>query len=224
MKDLLDALLPFLSEYRSQNWIELGCSPGHVSYLLAHRIPFVPFGVDFSPQAHLYIEMMGRHAGVQPTLFQEDFRDFTPPQPFDVVMSFGLMEHFDDPHEILDHHVRLCRKGGLIMVAIPHFRQLQWLYHALFDRTDLKKHNLSIMNLDTFRTFSQNRNVDVRFLGFVGRMSFWNVDETGPPAVAAIRKALSLLTRAVVNGLFSVLLPPNKKLYAPWIIFVAKKI
>jgi len=224
IKDLLDALEPFLRPYKNQRWIELGCSPGHMSSLLFRRIPFIPSGIDFSPQAHLYVETMAHFAGVDATLFQVDVREFTSAESFDVVMSFGLIEHFSNPKEILFHHIRLCKPGGLVVVTIPHFRYLQWVYHYLFDRSDLARHNLSIMNIETFRGFSEEYTLEVLYLGYVGRIQFWNVDETGPRMVAATRKLFSILARGVAAYFLAKVFPPNKKLYAPWIVFVARRI
>jgi len=224
MMDLLDSIEPYLLEYSNQRWIELGCSPGYVSYLLFRRIPFVPFGVDFSPEAHMYLETMAQHAGVHATLFQLDVREFTTSEPYDVVMSFGLLEHFSNAGEILEHHYRLCRKAGLLVVAIPHFRYLQWFYHRVFDRQDLAKHNLSMMNLHTFKEFAHRHNLELLHLGYVGRINFWNVDDSGPRFIVMIRKGLSLAVRAFVNRFLSYVLPPHKKLYAPWIVFIARKV
>jgi trans-aconitate methyltransferase len=224
MKDLLDCIEPYLLEYSNQRWIELGCSPGYVSNLLFCRIPFVPFGVDFSPKANMYLETMAQHAGVHATLFQLDVREFTPSEPYDVVMSFGLVEHFSDPGEILDHHYRLCRKGGLLVIAIPHFRYLQWFYHRVFDRQDLARHNVSMMNVNTFKEFAHRHNLELLHLGYVGKINFWNVDDSGPRFIVMIRKGLSLAVRAFVNRLLSYVLPPHKKLYAPWIVFIARKV
>jgi SAM-dependent methyltransferase len=222
VKDLLDAVEPYLKEYRDQQWIELGCSPGHISALLYRRLPFKPSGVDFSPQANLYKESMRHIGGADATLYQYDIFDFFPPAPFDVVMSFGLIEHFTNPDEILEQHIRICRKGGLIVVSIPHFRKLQWLYHYVFDRTDLSKHNIDMMHLETFRTFAERKNLEILFLDHVGGLYFWNFDETGSRFLAAVRKFSSLIVRGVSNRVLSRILPRDLPLYAPWIIFVAR--
>lgn len=221
--DLLDSIEPFLQPFEGQRWIELGCSPGHMSTLLYRRIPFVPFGVDFSLQAYLYVETMACAGNVEATLFQTDIRQFVSHEPFDVVMSFGLIEHFSDPQDILEHHHRICRKDGLIIVSIPHFRYFQWLYHYLFDRTDLARHNVDMMQLQTFRTFADRRKLDTLFLGHVGKMYFWNVDETGSRLVVVVRKLVSLFIRGFANYFLSKILPPNKKLYSPWVLFIAKR-
>ncbi len=224
MKDLLDSVEPLLREYKGQRWLELGCSPGHFSSLLYRRIPFKPFGVDFSPEAQLYVNTMAQHAGAHATLFQADLRDFATTELYDVVMSFGLIEHFSNPAEILEHHYRLCRKGGLLVVSIPHLRFLQWTYHFLFDRKDLAVHNVAMMNLRTFQTFSQVKNMETILLRHVGRINFWNVDESGPRAIALLRKVASLAIRVLVNLILTNVLPGDKKIYAPWIVFVARKV
>lgn len=224
LKDLLDRVGPYLRSFENKHWIELGCSPGHVSALLHRRIPFTPSGVDFSPQAFLYKETMREVAGVDATLHQADVRSFIPNELFDVVMSFGLIEHFSDPQDILDHHYRICRQGGLVVVSIPNFRKLQWLYHFLFDRADLGRHNIESMKPGTFRTFAERRNLEILFLGYVGRMYFWNVDETGSRLIATVRKTLSLLVRALTNQVLTQILPRDRRLYAPWMVFVGRKL
>lgn len=223
LKDLLDAIEPFLREYKGSRWLELGCSPGHVSSLLYRRIPFLPFGVDSSPQAHLYKETMARHAGVDATLFQSDLRTLTAAELYDVVMSFGLIEHFSDPADMLEHHYRLCRPGGLLVVTIPHLRYLQWLYHAVFDRKDLARHNISMMELGTFSSFSAKRDLDLLALSYVGRINFWNVDDSGSRLVVTLRTGLSLAVRVITNRVLSHFLPAGQRIYAPWIVFVARK-
>lgn len=223
LKDLLDAVVPFLRAYKDRRWLELGCSPGHVSCLLYRRIPFVPSGVDSSPEAHLYKETMSRWAGVEATLFHSDFRTMPEVEAYDVVMSFGLAEHFTNPDEVLEHHVRLCSPGGLVVVTIPHLRRLQWMYHLLFDRKDLARHNLPMMDLETFRSFSEKKGLDVLLLRHVGRLNFWNVDDSGLRLAVMVRKGLSLGVRALANGVLSHLLPAGRKFYAPWIVFVARK-
>ena len=167
---------------------------------------------------------MALHAAVDATLYKFDLREFIATEPYDVVMSFGLIEHFENPEDILYHHYRLCRTGGLLVVTIPHFRYLQWIYHFLFDRKDLERHNISTMNLETFKSFALNKGLNMRFLGYVGRINFWNYNNTGSPTIVMLRKGLSLGVRFLVNNLLSYILPSDKKLYAPWIVFVARKI
>lgn len=76
------------------------------------------------------------------TSYQCDIREFSPPTPYDVACSFGLVEHVSDPMSMLSEHNRLLRRGGLMVVIVPNFRNVQFLYHWLFDRLDLLRHDL----------------------------------------------------------------------------------
>lgn len=46
-------------------------------------------------------------------------RDAANREQFDLVYSVGLLEHFPDKAEILDAHVRLSRRGGLVLIYVP---------------------------------------------------------------------------------------------------------
>jgi|GEM_PF-4926548 len=81
-----------------------------------------------------------------------------------------------------------------------------------------------MMNLHTFKEFAHRHNLELPHLGYVGRINFWNVDDSGPRFIVMIRKGLSLAVRAFVNRFLSYVLPPHKKLYAPWIVFIARKV
>jgi len=40
-------------------------------------------------------------------------------EKFDIVFSFGLIEHFDNPNNILKKHVDLLKLGGLLICIVP---------------------------------------------------------------------------------------------------------
>ena len=71
---------------------------------------------------------------------------------------------------------------------------------------------------------SVGKNLDVLSLRYVGRINFWNADDSGSRLIVVLRKGLSLAVRLLVNGVVSRLLPPHKKTHAPWIVFVAREV
>ncbi|MEW6001834.1 MAG: methyltransferase domain-containing protein [Nitrospirota bacterium] len=214
---------PFLREYEGKTFMELGCSPGHASALICSRIRFIPYGIDFSPRAHLYKENLAKIGQNDATLIISDIRDFKSNDNFDVVCSFGLIEHFRDPTEMMFHHDRLVRTGGLIIMVIPNFRYIQWLYHFLFDRKDLSIHNTRMMNLNTFTDFSEKMNHEILYLDYVGRFRLWNVDITGTKVIVYGRRMLSRIVREFSNRILSKVFAANSKYYAPWIVYIGKK-
>lgn len=214
---------PFLRRYEGKRFIELGCSPGDYSALICSQIKFIPYGIDFSQQAYLYKEAMARIGQNNATLIISDIRDFKSEDKFDVVTSFGLIEHFKDPTEMMFHHHRLAKTGGLIIMTIPNFRYIQWLYHFLFDRKDLAVHNIDIMNLNMFRDFSEKFKHNVLYLGYVGRLRFWNAGLTGSKVSVLCKRILSKVIKDSSNKVLSEIFPANSKYYAPFIVYVSEK-
>ena len=217
-----EAVERFLLPYRGARFLELGCSPGHVSALICTRVHFEPHGIDYSPNAPLYLQYM-KAAGISNAkLFHEDIRTFHPSTPYDVVGSFGLVEHFADPQTILEHHDRLLKDEGLCIVVIPNFRCFQYAYHYFFDRTDLRKHNIHAMTCEIFVRFAKRKGHNVLFLGYCGRLRFWNVDDSGSRGRVLTRRILAGAVR-IGAQILGRILPEGHPALAPWIVYVGRK-
>jgi len=93
---IINKIIPFLKEYENGTFLELGCSPGYMSYYICERVNIKPYGVDFSEQAYLYEKCLKQLKYCEPVLYKEDILHFRPTNLFDVVASFGLIEHFKD--------------------------------------------------------------------------------------------------------------------------------
>lgn len=65
---------------------------------------------------------------------------------FDVVASFGLIEHFIDPTPYITKMASLVKRGGYLIIHVPNFRNFQYLIHLLSDRQLLEKHYLEYMD------------------------------------------------------------------------------
>jgi SAM-dependent methyltransferase len=220
--DIFSHLAVHLSSVRGGRMLELGCVPGEVSAALALEFGLRPEGLDFSPEAEMYLETM-RAAGIpSAVLHRGDLRSFDPPDRYDLVASFGLIEHFADFAEIMDHHDRLLRPGGLCLISVPHFRWAQWGYHFLFDRPDLRRHNLKSMRVKVFRDFAARHDHQILELGHIGRLGFFNVNLSGPPFVVWPRRIASRLARESAARLGR-LLPANNPLLAPFIVYLGRK-
>lgn len=218
----LDVIEPFLKKFEGQKFLELGCSPGITSAAISKRVSFEFHGVDFSPQSSLY-SLSLKKVGIQnATLYQTDLRMFDPKSLFDVVASFGLLEHFTDIQTIFNHHDRLLRKGGLCVIVIPNFRKLPFLYHYLFNRSDLKRHNLDSMHLYVLEKLALQRHQKILFLDYIGKLKFWNVELKGGRFYRITKRVLSKIVRQAA-GWGGMVLPEGHPFFAPWIVYVGEK-
>lgn len=100
--------------------IELGCAPGSI-LMRIHRLRprYRLSGLDYSKRGLEIARDRFKKTGLDIALFEDDVRKFSSPELFDIVLSFGLIEHYEDALEILKCHKRLAGPGGLVGVTIP---------------------------------------------------------------------------------------------------------
>ena len=220
--DLVNSILSNLKEYENTKFLELGCSPGIISSIICRKLKIIPYGIDNSPNASLYLKNL-ENSFYKPTLYICDIRNFQKKEKFDVVASFGLIEHFKNPNEIIKQHDQLCKKGGLIIISVPNFQYLQFIYHYIFDRKDLKNHNLKIMTKEFFLKIALSYHHEILSLNYIGRINFWNYNLEGGKLVLFLTKLFSLIVRYFTRIFLSNLIPCYSKYYSPWIVYIAKK-
>lgn len=127
--------------------LELGCAPGRMIQRLHAVGPQHRYhGIDYSPVGLAQAREFLAEAGIAACLHEGDLRAVTLPQPVDLAVSFGLIEHFEDPVPMLKQHARFCRPGGYVAVTVPNFRTpLNRLLMRWFDPPAVPAHYLHIM-------------------------------------------------------------------------------
>lgn len=218
----LPVIEPYLKRFEGRRFLELGCSPGITSAAIGKKVAFEFHGVDFSPESELYLKNLARIGVVNAQLYKTDLMTFEPDFLFDVVASFGLVEHFTDIPTIFRQHDRLLKPGGLCIVVIPNLRKIPYFYHYLFNREELLRHNLDAMNPYIFTKLASNQRHKILFLDYVGRLKFWNVELKGKRFERIVRRVTSKLIRETAKW-GGKLLPQGHPLFAPWIVYIGKK-
>jgi len=133
--------------------LELGCAPGDMLRRIHRLRPRLKIsGIDYAEEGCRTTAAVLKGLGLPANVYHGDVRTAELQTKFDVVTSFGLIEHFDDPSDILRCHARFCRPGGTVAVALPNFTSP--LVRLLADRfcpDNLAIHNLKIMNLNALQ-------------------------------------------------------------------------
>lgn len=130
--------------------IELGCAPGRYILRMHRDLGYEPWGVDYTttgvvrteeqfithgqPREHVIF------ADVLDDSFQAQFEG-----GFDVVMSRGLVEHFEDTEPILRAHLRLLRPDGWLVIGIPNMYSFSYRHLQKHAPEVLTAHNLRLM-------------------------------------------------------------------------------
>jgi len=148
---------------------EVGCAPGKWIAHLAKVNGLIPSGIEYSSTGVDLTHENFKILKIQPgQIIAGDFFEVTPAQRFDIVMSLGFIEHFEDPLPIISQHLKWLKPGGLLILGVPNFTGItQFIQHHL-DKTLLDKHNLRIMNIDYFRKTGEDLDLKVLEINFLG--------------------------------------------------------
>lgn len=104
-------------------------------------------GVDYAPAGLERCRAVLGHAGVVAQLSLGDIATRLPIPLADLVVSFGLIEHFDDPAEAIGYHRNVCRHGGTVGVTVPNYSHpLVVALLRRFSPDTLATHNLISMD------------------------------------------------------------------------------
>lgn len=148
--------------------IEVGCAPGKWLTFAAKELRLKPSGIEYTK------------AGVETTLknldmlkvrygkiWSGDFFKLTPGR-FDVVMSLGFIEHFNNPDDVVKLHLEWLKPSGYLVLGVPNFRGVYRLIQSVLDSSVLEKHNTEIMNLEYFRGLAVKHGLEIKFLDYIG--------------------------------------------------------
>ncbi|WP_194944754.1 bifunctional 2-polyprenyl-6-hydroxyphenol methylase/3-demethylubiquinol 3-O-methyltransferase UbiG [Limnohabitans sp. 2KL-3] len=175
-RQLIKKIVPLATN--NQTAFEFGCFPGR--YLLElGKLGYTVSGCDQTPRVEIELsDWMSDNQVAIGQFYRCNFRD-TPKNKYDVVSSFGFIEHFKDYPDVFHLHFDLVKPGGLVLVQFPNFRgSVQHTLHRLFDRDNLRNHVIDSMNLKYYQDIAKSYGT-VLFCDFYGGFDFWIDDFKG---------------------------------------------
>ena len=212
---LFDPVLSrFLPCSQSLTAIELGCYPGSFLAYLHKRFGYRVYGLDFVPQLERVRGWLGAVGVPVQDLILGDLRTVEFDRTFDVVMSIGLLEHFDDPEEIVDLHCDIVAPGGYVVIAMPNFRGGQYWLHYWFDRDNLLAHNLQAMDLRMLKERIKKHDFEILHANYFRTFDFWTAGHL-PPGWRWFGRFKRLLELTRLDNI------PNS-LFSPYLIVIAR--
>jgi len=129
--EITGLLSRFINKYQENDkqylFIELGCgASSFLPYLAKKYNNFHLFGIDKSLMGCKLAFINNDNLNSTNNIIYGDILN-NPIKPgrFDIVFSFGLIEHFDQPDTILKKHIDLLKPGGLLICIIPNVCGLQ---------------------------------------------------------------------------------------------------
>lgn len=200
--------------------LEVGCYPGRLLACIG-GLGYRLHGIDLIPQVETALpRWLADHGYRVGSFVQGDFFSFEPGRRYDVVASFGFIEHFEDWRAVVDRHIDLVAPGGHLLLTVPNFvGLLQRCFQATLNRESYLRHNLQAMHPRLWAEHLERRSFEILSCGYHGAVDYW-VDEQ--------RRSLPsrLLVHLLVRGCLPVLravLWRDSKLYSPMAGVIARR-
>lgn len=199
--------------------LEVGCCPGTFLSYLCKEFNYLPEGVDYATGAAEITKKTLRKAGLpEATIHQEDFFNWDTKKKYNLVSSFGFVEHFRDASIGADKHIDLLKEDGVLVLEVPNFTNGQYHLHYWLDRENLERCNIKAMHISFLKDLVKRHNLKVEYLGYVGGIfDFWW--ENDNPNL--FQKIIATLLRPVAY--IGRRIPLNNRIFSPFIVLIARK-
>ncbi|MDR3367162.1 MAG: class I SAM-dependent methyltransferase [Prevotellaceae bacterium] len=151
---------------------------------------------------------------------ESDFFKFETDKKYDIVFSYGFIEHFVDTRDVMQRHVNLISLknikigGGKLLIILPNFRGLNGLIQYVFDRKNFRAHNLSSMKLSTLRNIATDLGLKNISVEYSRKPIVWLEPAAGSKLLRKLIKLLSYFLK---------LFPVKCRLLSSYIIVYAER-
>ncbi|WP_440950019.1 class I SAM-dependent methyltransferase [Methanosphaerula subterraneus] len=198
---------------------EVGCYPGGYLVYLGKKFNYTVNGIDRTPFIEDRLPSFLNSERVKiGHFFNEDFLNFDPPETYDVVCSFGFIEHFSDLDAVIEKHTDLLKPSGILIIACPNFTRGQYIFHRLFDSKNLDRHVVETMSLPRWREILKKNNMEILYDGYYKTINFWT--ESFPQNFIS-QKILDIIQKTS-NKIDRHVHIPNRW-FSPYMISISKK-
>lgn len=205
--------------------LELGCGGSAFLPYFAREFGFQVFGVDYSEQGCELARQMCAANGIFGHIDCADF--FQAPLDlqgaFDVVVSFGVVEHFTDTARTLSAFAKFLRPGGLIFTTIPNMGGWVGAGQRMLAPEVFAKHE--VITRETFRQAHLDAGLVLVECDYFLFTNFGVINPGSHPSFLrrTILGALKAVT-GMVWAIESVVGPfPANRMSSPYLICVAHK-
>ncbi len=204
-----------------QTAIELGGFPGYYAVFLKKYLHLEVTLLDYfihQPITEALLKTNGL-AKNDIRVIETDLFNYTPQKQYDLVLSCGLIEHFNDTADIIRRHVNFLKPNGTLFITLPNFRAVNGWLQKTFDKSNYHKHNINSMNPQLLADICWQLGLEVLQSRYFGKFSVWLENEREKSfATRLLKKAIWLSGKV-----FTKIIPFESKKLSPYIILEAKK-
>lgn len=210
-----------IAEKGVKNAIELGGFPGYYSTYLKKYQKLDTTLFDYYIDEDIINRLLEKN-GLKPGdihIIESDLFNYKVAQPYDMVCSFGLIEHFSDTKDIISRHLQFLKPGGVLFITLPNFKGVNGWVQRNFDRSNYDKHFIESMDLQRLSAICKELGLKEIESFYHGKFSVWLENRAEQNAVV---KGL-VKTIWLAGKLFTKVVPLETKVFSPYIVLKAIK-
>lgn len=198
--------------------LEIGAYPGRYLAYLSEKYSLRPTALDYNSDTSKFRHCFGLFNIENYECITADFLEHQSDKKYDLVISNGFVEHFENFEQVMDKHCQYLAPGGALLIMIPNLRYFKKWYAGWLDPENLKIHNLECMDLEVFRQFAKRNNLDTKYLSYYGGFTF-KVHQK----LNSAQKIFYQMTRSLFKMLNPVLIKYPGKYFSSSIIAIYTK-
>jgi len=210
-----------VSENNATSAIELGGFPGYYAIFLKKYLGLKTTLFDFYVHQPVLKEVLQANQLEEKDIkvIEGDLFQYQPKEQYDLVLSCGLIEHFNDTKDIIARHLPFLKPGGTLFITLPNFTGVNGWVQRQYDPGNYEKHNISSMNPPLLAEYCKELGLKNVEAYYYGRFSIWlenKAQQTG--LVKAFIKMLWLTGKIATR-----IIPVESKRLSPYIVLQAIK-
>lgn len=153
--------------------LEIGCAPGKWLSFLARKLQCNVTGIEYVPAAaNKTVENLTLQNIKDFKIITGDFFQYSTDEKYDIVLSLGFIEHFDDFEGVLAKQLSFVAPEGYLIVGIPRFIGINYYMQKIIDKKITNKllpaHNLKTMNLEVYKKFAKKNDLKIMSNRYIG--------------------------------------------------------
>jgi len=214
-------LASIIKTQQVQTAIELGGFPGYYAVFLKKYFKLEVTLLDYFVHLPVTEDLLKANnlGNSDIHIIEADLFNHHEVTKYDLVLSCGLIEHFNDTADIIQRHIDFLKPGATLLITLPNFKALNGWFQKSFDKDNYDKHNISCMDPKLLAKISQQAGLEVVQSKYYGNFSLWLENESQKPlGVRILKKTLWLAGKVLTK-----IIPFNSRQLSPYIILEARK-
>jgi SAM-dependent methyltransferase len=210
-----------IKERKPETAIELGGFPGYYTIFLKKYFGLNATLFDYYIHQGVLKEVLTVNDLTEKDIevIEGDLFNYQSQKQYDLVLSCGLIEHFNDTKDIIARHLPFLKPGGTLFITLPNFTGINGWVQRKYDKSNYEKHNISSMDPQLLATYCKELGLKNIEAYHYGKFSIWlenREQQTG--LVKAFIKALWFTGKIATK-----IIPVESKVLSPYIVLKAVK-